>query len=174
MMLKNKPPENEIAVALAACRGAFFSVGAFSAIINLLMLAPSLYLLQVYDRVLASHNETTLLVLTLLVLAVFVCMNALEFVRSWVLIRVSARLDMQMNQRVYTAAFEQNLTGAKTNAGQPLNDLTNIRQFLTGNGVFAFFDAPWFPVYLLVIFLFDVTLGVYALCGAVAGGAGIC
>ena len=166
MMPKNKPPENEIAAALAACKGAFISVGAFSAIINLLMLAPSLYMLQVYDRVLASRNETTLLVLTLLVLAVFVCMNALEFVRSWVLIRVSARLDMQMNQRVYTAAFEQNLTGAKTNAGQPLNDLTSIRQFLTGNGVFAFFDAPWFPVYLLVIFLFDVTLGVYALCGA--------
>ena len=70
MMPKNTPPENEIAAALAACRGAFFSVGAFSAIINLLMLAPSLYMLQVYDRVLASRNETTLLVLTLLVLAV--------------------------------------------------------------------------------------------------------
>lgn len=166
MMPKNKPPENEIAAALAACRGAFVSVGVFSATINLLMLAPSLYMLQVYDRVLASRNQTTLLVLTLLMLAVFVCMNALEFVRSWVLIRVSAQLDMKMNQRVYTAAFEQNLTEAKTNAGQPLNDLTNIRQFLTGNGVFAFFDAPWFPVYLLVIFLFDATLGLYALCGA--------
>ncbi len=165
-MSANKPAENEIAASLAACRGAFVSVGVFSAIINLLMLAPSLYMLQVYDRVLASRNQTTLLVLTLLILAVFVCMNALEFVRSWVLIRVSSQLDLKLNQRVYTAAFEQNLTGAKTNAGQPLNDLTNIRQFMTGNGVFAFFDAPWFPVYLLVIFLFDATLGVFALCGA--------
>ena len=165
-MSANKPAENEIAAALAACRGAFVSVGVFSAIINLLMLAPSLYMLQVYDRVLASRNQTTLLVLTLLILAVFVCMNGLECVRSWVLIRVSAQLDMKLNQRVYAAAFEQNLTGAKTNAGQPLNDLTNIRQFMTGNGVFAFFDAPWFPVYLLVIFLFDAMLGAFALCGA--------
>jgi ATP-binding cassette subfamily C exporter for protease/lipase len=72
-----------------------------------------------------------------------------------------------MNKRVYTAAFEQNLKGGGTNAGQALMDLTNIRQFLTGNALFAFFDAPWFPIYLIVIFIFEPSLGVFALCGSI-------
>lgn len=146
-------------------KGAFRSVGVFSAFINLLMLVPSLYMLQVYDRVLASGNSTTLLMLTLMMLVAYLCMSALEMVRSFVLVRVGAQLDMKMNKRIYTAAFEQNLKKAGGNAGQALQDLTNIRQFLTGNGVFAFFDAPWFPVYLIVIFMFSTTLGVFALCG---------
>ncbi len=146
-------------------KGAFRSVGVFSAFINLLMLVPSLYMLQVYDRVLASGNSTTLLMLPLMMLVAYLCMSALEMVRSFVLVRVGAQLDMKMNKRIYTAAFEQNLKKAGGNAGQALQDLTNIRQFLTGNGVFAFFDAPWFPVYLIVIFMFSTTLGVFALCG---------
>ena len=162
-----KAPKNEIAQALAEFRGAFRTVGVFSAIINLMLLVPSLYMLQVYDRVLASRNETTLLMLTLMVLGAFLFMSALEFVRSFVLIRVGAQLDMKLNKRIYTAAFEQNLKKAGGNAGQALQDLTTIRQFLTGNGLFAFFDAPWFPVYLAVIFMFSPSLGVFALCGTV-------
>jgi ATP-binding cassette, subfamily C, bacterial exporter for protease/lipase len=72
---------------------------------------------------------------------------------------------MQLNKRVYTAAFEQNLKKSGGNPGQALQDLTNIRQFLTGNALFAFFDAPWFPIYLIVIFIFEPSLGVFALCG---------
>lgn len=162
-----KTPKNEIAQALTEFRGAFRTVGVFSAIINLLLLVPSLYMLQVYDRVLASRNETTLLMLTLMVLGAFLFMSALEFVRSFVLIRVGAQLDMKLNKRIYTAAFEQNLKKAGGNAGQALQDLTTIRQFLTGNGLFAFFDAPWFPVYLAVIFMFSTSLGVFALCGTI-------
>jgi ATP-binding cassette subfamily C exporter for protease/lipase len=158
-------PKNEIAQALASFRGTFRTVAVFSAIINLLMLVPSIYMLQVYDRVLPSQNETTLLMLTLLMLGAFLLMSALEFIRSFVLIRVGARLDMQLNKRVYTAAFEQNLRRGGGNAGQALQDLTNIRQFLTGNALFAFFDAPWFPIYLIVIFMFEPTLGIFALCG---------
>lgn len=167
MISKLKIPQNEIMQTLADFKGAFRSVGIFSAIINLLMLVPSLYMLQVYDRVLASQNKTTLLMLTLMMLVAYLCMSALEVVRSFVLVRVGAQLDMKMNKRIYTAAFEQNLKRAGGNAGQALQDLTNIRQFLTGNGVFAFFDAPWFPVYLIVIFMFSPTLGVFALCGTV-------
>jgi ATP-binding cassette subfamily C exporter for protease/lipase len=74
-------------------------------------------------------------------------------------------MDMRLNSRVYTAAFEQNLKTGSSNAGQALTDLTNIRQFLTGNSLFAFFDAPWFPIYLIVIFLFQPSLGVFALIG---------
>ncbi len=141
-MPKLKIPQNEIAQALAGFKAAFRSVGVFSAIINLLMLVPALYMLQVYDRVLASRNETTLLMLTLIVLAAYLVMSGLEFIRSFVLIRVGAQLDMKMNKRIYAAAFEQNLKRPGGSAGQALQDLTNIRQFLTGNGLFAFFDAP--------------------------------
>jgi ATP-binding cassette, subfamily C, bacterial exporter for protease/lipase len=161
------PPQNEIALALIEFKGAFRTVGVFSAIINMMLLVPSLYMLQVYDRVLASRNETTLLMLTFMVLGAYVFMSALEFVRSFVLIRVGAQLDMKLNKRIYTAAFEQNLKKAGGNAGQALQDLTAIRQFVTGNALFAFFDAPWFPVYLAVIFLFSPSLGVFALCGTV-------
>ncbi|KRB93023.1 type I secretion system permease/ATPase [Noviherbaspirillum sp. Root189] len=165
MKPKFQIPQNEIGQALASFKGAFRTVGVFSAIINLIMLVPSIYMLQVYDRVLPSRNEITLLMLTLIMLGAYLFMSALEFVRSFVLVRVGAKLDMQLNKRVYTAAFEQNLKRGGGNAGQALADLTNLRQFLTGNALFAFFDAPWFPFYLIVIFLFEPSLGVFALVG---------
>lgn len=160
-------PKNEISEALGSFKKTFRTVGIFSAVINILMLMPALYMLQLYDSVLTSRNEMTLLMLTLIMLGAYVFMAALEFVRSFVLIRVGAKLDQELNKRVYTAAFEQNLKQRDSNAGQALQDLTNIRQFLTGNALFAFFDAPWFPVYLLVIFLFHPILGVFALCGTI-------
>lgn len=159
--------KNDIDQALIAFKSTFYTVGVFSAIINVLALAPSIYMLQVYDRVLASRNELTLLMLTLVLLGTYLFMCGLELVRSFVLVRVGARFDMQLNKRVYTAAFEQNLKSAGGNAGQALADLTNLRQFLTGNALFAFFDAPWFPVYLVVIFFFDAGLGFFALGGTI-------
>lgn len=167
--MKNKflEPKNEIERALLAFKSTFWTVGAFSAITNLLMLVPSLYMLQVYDRVLASRNELTLIMLTVLMLGAYALMAGLELIRSFVLVRVGAKFDMYLNKRVYTAAFEQNLKQAGGNAGQALSDLTNLRQFLTGNALFAFFDAPWFPVYLVVIFFFEPSLGFFALGGTV-------
>jgi len=167
MKMEQYLPKNEISQALLGFREAFRTIGSFSAIVNLLLLAPSLYMLQIYDRVLASRNETTLLMLTLMMLAAYLFMSTLELVRSFMLIRLGAKLDMHLNRRVYTAAFEQNLKRAGSNAGQALQDLANIRQFLTGNGLFAFLDAPWFPIYLLVIFLFSPYLGLFALGGTV-------
>jgi len=157
--------KNEIEQALLAFKSTFWTIGTFSAITNLLMLVPSLYMLQVYDRVLASRNELTLAMLTVLMLGAYLLMVGLELVRSFVLVRVGAQFDMKLNKRVYTAAFEQNLKQAGGNAGQSLSDLTTLRQFLTGNGLFAFFDAPWFPVYLIVIFFFEPALGWFALGG---------
>jgi ATP-binding cassette, subfamily C, bacterial exporter for protease/lipase len=167
--MKNKfqIPQNEIMQVLSAFKGTFITIGVFSAVINVLMLVPSLYMLQVYDRVLSSQNEITLLMITLLLLGAFVFMGALELIRSFVLVRVGANFDMRMNKRVYTAAFEQNLRRAGGNAGQSLQDLTNIRQFLTGSALFAFFDAPWFPIYLAVIFLFNFELGLFSLGGTI-------
>ncbi|MYN39735.1 type I secretion system permease/ATPase [Duganella sp. FT109W] len=159
------PPKNEIQRVLMMFKSTFITVGCFSAISNLLMLAPSLYMLQVYDRVLQSRNEVTLLMLTVMIVGAYMFMSALDLVRSFVLVRVGARFDMQLNKRVYTAAFEQNLQKTGGNAGQSLSDLTNLRQFLTGSALFAFFDAPWFPIYLIVIFFFEQTLGWFALAG---------
>ncbi len=160
-----KQPQNELAQVILSFKSAFKTVGVFSAIINLMMLIPSLYMLQVYDRVLSSRNEMTLLMLTIMIVVAFIIMGALEFVRSFVLIRIASQLDMKLNKRVYTAAFEQNLKRAGGNAGQALQDLTTIRQFLSGNALFAFFDAPWFPIYLIIIFLVHPSLGIFALCG---------
>ncbi len=164
MKAKNTP-QNELAEILSGFKRAFRTVGVFSAVINLLMLMPALYMLQLYDSVLTSRNEMTLLMLTLIMLGAYIFMGALEYVRSFVLIRVGAQFDQKMNKRVYTAAFEQSLRQGNSNAGQSLQDLTNLRQFMTGNALFAFFDAPWFPIYILVIFLFNVWLGVFALFG---------
>jgi ATP-binding cassette subfamily C exporter for protease/lipase len=160
-------PKSEIGQVLAGFKPTFRSVAMFSAIINLLMLAPSIYMLQVYDRVLASANEVTLLMLTLVLLGAYLFMAGLELVRSFVLVRVGARFDMQLNQRVYTAAFEHSLSSGGGNAGLALADLTTVRQFLTGNALFALFDAPWFPVYLVAIFCFNTGLGFFALGGTV-------
>jgi ATP-binding cassette subfamily C exporter for protease/lipase len=164
-MKKLLNPQNEIESILSTFKRTFYNVGVFSAIINLLALVPSLYMLQVYDRVLASRNEITLLMLTLMMLGGYALMSVLELVRSFVLVRVGAKFDMALNKRVYSAAFEQNLKAAGGNAGQSLMDLTNLRQFLTGNALFAFFDAPWFPIYLIVIFIFEPSLGIFAVCG---------
>jgi ATP-binding cassette subfamily C exporter for protease/lipase len=167
MTKKVRVPSNEIIQALLGYRRVFRTVGIFSMLINVLMLVPSLYMLQVYDRVLPSRNGVTLAMLTLMMLGMYAFSSVLEYVRSFIVIRVGGKLDMHLNSRVYTAAFETNLKQQGVNAGQSLNDLTTIRQFVTGNALFAFFDAPWFPIYLAVIFLFNVWLGVFSLVGSV-------
>lgn len=159
-------PRNEIADAIRTRTWVFWSIGIFTAFINLLMLVPSVYMLQVYDRVLPSRNEITLLMLTLIMLGMFAMMSLLEYIRSMVVICISNQLDMRLNTRVYTAVYEANIKNGSSDAGQMLNDLTNLRQFLTGSALFTFFDVPWFPVYLSVIFLFNPWLGLFALLGA--------
>ncbi|MFZ4831804.1 type I secretion system permease/ATPase [Rouxiella sp. Mn2063] len=159
-------PRNEIINILKSRRKIFVAVGVFTACINILMLVPSVYMLQVYDRVLTSRNDITLLMLTLMMLAMYAVMSLLEYARSMVVVRVSMQMDRQLNTRIYTAAYRSQLSNESSDAGQMLNDLTNLRQFITGNGLFSFFDAPWFPLYLLVIFLFNVWLGVFSLIGA--------
>ncbi|RLO26100.1 type I secretion system permease/ATPase [Serratia marcescens] len=145
-------PRNEIADVIRTRSKVFWTVGIFTAFINLLMLVPSIYMLQVYDRVLPSRNEITLLMLTLIMLGMFGMMSLLEYVRSMVVIRIGSQLDMRLNTRVYTAAYEANLKNGSSDAGQMLSDLTNLRQL--------------FPIYLLVIFLFNPWLGLFALVGA--------
>lgn len=158
---------NEILRALRRFRSGFVHVGVFSAVINLLMLAPALYMLQVYDRVLGSGNAMTLLMLTLMIVGLLALMGILDWVRSLMLIRLGAQLDVHLSRRVFSATFEANLHDPRQRNVQPLNDLTHLRQFATGSGLFALFDAPWFPLYLAVIFGFSPWLGMLALTGAV-------
>jgi ATP-binding cassette, subfamily C, bacterial exporter for protease/lipase len=162
--MSSKPgsPQSEILLALKQFKGAFRAIGAFTAIINICTLASTIYMLQIYDRVLPSRNEMTLWMLTAMVLGFYALSSVLEWVRSQTIIRIGGQMDMQLNTRIYTAAFEQNLRRSGVNAGQALNDLTTVRQFVTGNGLFAFFDAPWFPIYLGIIFLFNIWLGIFA------------
>ena len=160
-------PRSELAEVLFRLRRTFYALAAFSGVINVLMLTPAVYMLQVYDRALVSSNVTTLLMLTVLVVGLYVLMALLEVVRSSVLIRVGNRLDMMLNKRVFGAAFERNLRRAGGNPAQALQDLSQVRQFLTGNGLFAFFDAPWTPIFLLVITLVHPLLGLITLIGSI-------
>ena len=163
-MTQPKTPPDELRAALSACRNSFLFAALFSLFINLVLLVPSLYMLQVYDRVLASRSTTTLLMLTLLALALYAVMGALDLLRSRILVRVGARLDLALNGRLFAAMFDGNLRGRKGSA-QPIADLTTLRQFLTGSGLFAFFDAPWMPIYLAVLFLLHPVIGWVAVGG---------
>jgi len=160
-------PKNEIVEALLEHKRAFYGVALFSGVINLLYLVPAIYMMQVYDRVLASRNETTLVALTLLAIGLYALMGLIENFRASVLIRVGNAVDQVLSKRVFTATFERNLKQVGGNSAQALKDLTEIRQFFTGNGLFAFLDAPWLPIYLFVLFLFHPVLGYFATIGAI-------
>lgn len=153
-------PENSLKKALQACRDSFISVGFFSFFINALMLVPTFYMLQVYERVITSGSLTTLAMLTLIMTTLVITLGSLEWIRSRVMVRVSTRLDVLLGRQVYKASFKRALdSGGMDASAQPLNDLTGLRQFLSGNGLFAFFDAPWLPIYIAVMFLFHPWFG---------------
>ncbi|SDH63411.1 type I secretion system permease/ATPase [Pseudomonas panipatensis] len=166
MTHRNAGPRSELAEALFRLRHTFYCLAGFSGVINLLMLTPAVYMLQVYDRALASSNTTTLLMLTVLMLGLYVLLSLLEVMRSTVIIRLGNRLDMDLNRRVFSAAFQRNLRRSGSSPAQALQDLTQVRQFLTGNALFAFFDAPWTPVYLGIAFFVHPLLGFLTLGGS--------
>jgi len=140
-------------------RREFIWVGIFSLIANILMLTPTIYMLQVYGRVMKSGSELTLLMVTLFLLLFYGVMAFAEWLRSRLLVRVGVRLDEALNSLVFNASFDAYLDRARHNVVEAFSDLTNIRQFLTANGIIAFFDTPWTPVYIAVIFLLSPFLG---------------
>ncbi|MBN8410959.1 type I secretion system permease/ATPase [Halomonas litopenaei] len=155
--------KNDLRKVLAFCRRSFGYVALFSMFINLLMLVPPLYMLQVYDRVLTTRSQETLWMMTLVVVFLFMVMGGLELMRSRILVRVGNRLDTLISPRLYAAMFKRSLASPGKPSAQPLNDLTSLRQFLSGNGLFAFFDAPWVPIYIGVLALFHPWFGLFAL-----------
>ncbi len=160
----------ELKQALLSERRSFIQVGVFSLFINMILLAPPLYMLQVYDRVLASRSHETLFLLTMVLIWMFVTMGLLEYVRSRMLVRLGSRLDHLLHGRIYRAIMNRALRDPSGSSDRPLNDLSRIRQFVSGNATFAFFDSPWIPVYILVLFLFDAWFGWFALFAAAVLG----
>lgn len=159
--------KTELHKALLSARRAFLSAGFFSLFINLLMLVPALYMLQLYDRVLTSRSEDTLYMLTLIVVVLFITMGLLEFVRSRILIRVGNHMDQYLNENLFSSMFRRAINEPGQSSPQPINDMTSLRQFLTGNGLFAFFDAPWLPIYIAILFLLHPYFGIFALVAVV-------
>lgn len=151
---------SDLTSTLWSFRREFLIVGAFSMVANVLMLTPTLYMLQVYDRVLASQSELTLIAMSLLTLFLFAVMGFAEWMRSRLLVSTGVRLDEQLSTQVFNASFEAHLSQSGTSPSRAFGDLIQIRQFLTGNGIFAFFDAPWAPIYMAVLFFLHPWLGV--------------
>lgn len=150
----------ELEESLKACKDGFISAGLFSFFLNLLMLVPAIYMLQVYDRALGSRSVETLVMLTVILVVLFVTMALLQMVRSAILVRIGNKIDQSMNQKIFSAMFRQAIDKPERQSAQPLNDLTSLRQFLTGQGPIAFFDGPWLPIYIAVMFVFHFWFGV--------------
>lgn len=164
---KDLHPHATIEQALRACRRSFLTVGAFSLFINLAMLVPAIYMLQVYDRVVVGSSLPTLYVLTLMMLAFLIAMGILEWARQDIMRRVGNRLDMLLAAPLFDVGYRQAVHSGGISAGtQPIADLKGIRQFLSTSGLFAFFDAPWVPVYLVVMFAFHFWIGMAGLLSA--------
>ena len=150
--MAQKPKHDELGDVLQACRSYFVTALIFSLAINLLYLASPLYMLQVYDRVISSASEVTLVMLTILLLMTLAALASLDSVRARLLTRASIRIDRLLASRVVTATVEVAARGGAARS-QPLRDFDTFRQFITGSGIHAVFDLPWAPIYIGVIFM---------------------
>ena len=153
--------------ALSACRGGFVAVVVFSLFINVLMLTAPLYMLQIFDRVIASRSEDTLLYLTLIAGVALLTLAALEITRSRIMVGLSSWLDKRLSGTVLEGSIGMSVAAAGEPSIQGLRDLSTFRTFLAGSGMFPILDAPWTPIFIAVIFLMHPVLGWLALGGAI-------
>ena len=157
---------NELRGFLYASRYIFVAVALFSLLLNLLMLVSPFYMLQIYDRVLTSRSKETLYALTFLAASLLAISSTLDLVRARILTRLGTQLDHHMTPDLFAALIEDRVSTRKAVGTQPIRDFEALRSFLNGPGLTAFFDAPWMPFFLTIIFLFHPWLGTVALCGA--------
>ena len=161
--------DDPVAVQLRASRRRLGGVAVFSGVVNLLTLSGSLYMLQVYDRVIPSRNVATLLGLSAIVLVAYLLQGYFDALRGRMLTRIGAMFDAELQAQIYRALVTLPLRGTKPIlAQQPLRDLDQVRAFLSGTGPTAFLDMPWIPLFLIPLFLFHPAIGVVATCGAAA------
>jgi PrtD family type I secretion system ABC transporter len=151
--------------ALAAVKRHFVWAASFSALLNLLFLAPTLYMLQVYDRVVPTRGGLTLLFLTLVLVFALATLSMLDFVRSRLLVRASVRLDRQLAGAIIDTLISQRAGTRDTMNKQAMREFDVLRQALTGTGILALFDAPWTPIYILVCLMIHPWIGLVALVG---------
>jgi PrtD family type I secretion system ABC transporter len=161
-------PPSAIVAALSTCRGAFIAVALFSGAINVLMLTGSLYMMQIYDRVLPSRSIATLISLTMIIAGVYAILGFLDSVRGRMLVRIGRSLDEALGGRVYEAVVRLPLKRRSSMDGlQPIRDLDQLRSFLSSLGPTALFDLPWMPLYLGLCFVFHFWIGLTALVGGI-------
>lgn len=152
---------------LRTCRRFFGYAFFFSLFVNILQLTFSIYMLQVYDKVLTSFNMSTLVVITIAAVIALMVMAGLEWIRSRLLVRAGIEFDHMLSEEV----LRRNLEEAAAPQGQAqhdratLRDVQQLRNFLGGNAVFAFFDVPWMPIYFFLIFVLHPMLGWVAVAG---------
>ena len=159
---------SELGKALRACRSAFIGVGLMSCVINLLYLTGSMFMLEVYDRVLPSRSVPTLVGLVFIAALLYMAQGVLDLIRGRILGRIGTALDESLNMRVFDTVIRLPLMiGGRSEGLQPLRDLDNVRGFLGSMGPSAFFDLPWLPFYLAICFAFHFMIGITALIGAI-------
>jgi len=162
------PPQLRAAAVAFPLRQSIFGIALISGVVNLLTLTSPLFMLQVYDRVLASGSVPTLVGLAVLAAGLYAFQSLLDILRARVLLRIGERFDGRFSGRIHDAIVRLPLLTRMPGDGlQPLRDLDNIRGFLGGNGPAAFFDLPWMPLYLGICFLFHFWIGMTALVGAI-------
>jgi PrtD family type I secretion system ABC transporter len=154
--------ETPLGRALGSCRRHFTAAAVFSAGVNFLYLAPTLYMLQVYDRVLATGGKPTLLLLSLVLLFALASLSGLDWLRSRILIRCGAQLELALAGPVITQSMRQPGFG-RTSRSRLMRDFDALRQTLAGPGALAAFDAPWIPIYIGAAFLLHPALGLLCL-----------
>ncbi len=157
---------NPLKDAINKSKTTFISVALFSAAVNILMLTGPMFMLQVYDRVLASRSVPTLVALFSLVAGLYLSLGFFDFIRSRTLSRAGYRLDTEMMVLTKKVWIFSGIAGGKASA-RPLSDLSTIRQFLCSNGLPALFDLPWVPIYLIIVYLLHFWLGLLATAGAI-------
>ena len=158
----------DVVEALRDCRRAFWSVALFSGMVNMLMLAGPLYMLQVYDRVLTARSVPTLIALSVFLFGAYLFQAALDIVRTRIVVRSARLLDARLESTVHGAVLNLAISNPnRSEAQQPVRDLDQIRGFLTGPGPTAIVDMPWMPVFLAICFLIHPWLGILALAGGI-------
>lgn len=162
-----REPQDVVTAALASARQRIVSVAAFSGAINILTLSGSIYMLQVYDRVIPSRNFATLIGLSVILVAAYLLQGYLDAARSRMLARIGALFDAELQKPIYAALAIMPLKGAPSAAVmQPLRDLEMVRGFLSSMGPTAFLDMPWIPIFMLALFIFHPLIGLAATLGA--------
>ncbi len=165
-MMTDRIQNTSLDLARTTARSALWSLGLFSLVINVLMLAGPLFMLQVYDRVLPSGSVPTLVVLIGLVVILYVFLALLEMIRGRVLVRLGRRLDEILHRDIFRGVFALTAREVKGAGSQPLRDLDMVRGYIAGPGPLAFFDVPWVPIYIGLVFMFHPLLGIFAVIAA--------